>query len=487
MTKPKPKPRTAPTATKRPQRKSRAKKVELAEASSDIEEVVPSGRAQRTKVNWVKNPEWTDLLVSYLVDNPTFRIKLFSDSTAEAKKEKRAKAVAKDGKAIQYGELAKHIFAEDPSEQVRYVNDPTKYALSVETRLRRLKKEYQAKLVALGATGAGLDPVRIREGTALASLIDEIRQDWSWWDDLHAFWRELPNYNPIGVQSSEPGIDHVSAAADLFDAQEAASDAASDADSDAEPIDLEVDLSKGQDGNTDTGGDDKSHSSSSDSDDDDLDGPFQASSPHLRPKTPPPAPAKKPKETKGKTKAPAALSGRDLGLAKAAAARSSGAAKKKPQNAIDRLNDLREGESTRLAEKRKLQHREEMERIKIKRMKYELKMLQAQNERTRLNRHATSQSPRRSSRMCNIGSPSPSKSRSTRYSVASPRHVAFNLPVPSYRPTFGDIDRGTDAATNSDRASMSEFSGIDFDFSSVASTSSGSAPDWALPPVGSWA
>ena len=43
-----------------------------------------------------------------------------------------------------------------------------------------------------------------------------IRSEWPWWDNLHAYWRELPNYNPQGVQSSEPGTMHVSEAADLF-------------------------------------------------------------------------------------------------------------------------------------------------------------------------------------------------------------------------------------------------------------------------------
>ena len=32
----------------------------------------------------------------------------------------------------------------------------------------------------------------------------------------HAYWRELPNYNPLGVQSSEPGTMHASDAAALF-------------------------------------------------------------------------------------------------------------------------------------------------------------------------------------------------------------------------------------------------------------------------------
>ena len=43
-----------------------------------------------------------------------------------------------------------------------------------------------------------------------------IRSEWPWWDDLHAYWRELPNYNPQGVQSSEPGTMHASDAAALF-------------------------------------------------------------------------------------------------------------------------------------------------------------------------------------------------------------------------------------------------------------------------------
>jgi hypothetical protein len=117
---------------------------------------------------------------------------LFSDSTAEAKKEGRSKEVAKDGKTIQYGVLAKYIFEEDPSEQARYFNDPGKYTTSVETRLRRhvlqffiftrltdpihrLKTKYKECLACIGATGAGLHPDKVREDSKLASLIGESR------------------------------------------------------------------------------------------------------------------------------------------------------------------------------------------------------------------------------------------------------------------------------------------------------------------------
>ncbi|KAJ7124707.1 hypothetical protein C8R46DRAFT_973851, partial [Mycena filopes] len=213
MAKGNPKPKPRPKAP----RKSRAKQnVEDAESSSDIDVVAaPPVRAPRTQVNWAKNDHFTDKLVEKLAIDPVFRKKLFSDSSKDAKKDGRDKHVAKDGKSVQYGVLARFIFKEDPVEGPRYVNEPTKYAGAVETRLRRLKTEYQACLVRIGSTGAGLDPSRVTAGTALSSLIDEVRNDFPWWDDLHSFWRELPNYNTVGVQSSEPGTDHASAAAEL--------------------------------------------------------------------------------------------------------------------------------------------------------------------------------------------------------------------------------------------------------------------------------
>ena len=35
-------------------------------------------------------------------------------------------------------------------------------------------------------------------------------------DDFHAFWQELPNYNPQGVQSLKPGFSHAADATALF-------------------------------------------------------------------------------------------------------------------------------------------------------------------------------------------------------------------------------------------------------------------------------
>ena len=42
--------------------------------------------------------------------------------------------------------------------------------------------------------------------------------DWPWWSEFHSFWRELPNYNPVAVESSTPGVDQAREVIALFDA-----------------------------------------------------------------------------------------------------------------------------------------------------------------------------------------------------------------------------------------------------------------------------
>jgi hypothetical protein len=69
---------------------------------------------------------------------------------------------------------------------------------------------------------------------------------------------------------------------------------------------------------------------------------------------------------------------------------------KKLMTAVDRMQELRESESQCLSRKRELQHEEEMARISVKKVKYQLKLLQAQNEKSRINKRAiTSPSSRR--------------------------------------------------------------------------------------------
>ncbi|KAJ7030932.1 hypothetical protein C8F04DRAFT_1263430 [Mycena alexandri] len=332
-------------------RKSRAKK-KVEDSSSEVT-VLPevTVRTKHPQGNWLKNTDWTDHLVKYLTDNSEFRRKLFSDSTAEAKK-RRPHQIHRERRL-------KH------PEPARYTNYPRKTGLTV---FNRLKWDYQKRVQRIGATGAGLNPTSVKEGTALASLIDEVRNGFPWWDELHGFWRELANYNPVGVQSSEPGTDHASTAADLYELEQ--QNTTSCANRDATPPadeDNNQSLSLKAHAGTET------HTTS------DYEGSEGL------PEKPPKSAAKRPSQVRVKAKPTA--SGGDLGLTKANSSKSIAPAKRKPPTVLERLSDFRESESTRMGEKRKLQHTEEMERMKIKRMKYEVKLLTAQNEQAHLNPH----------------------------------------------------------------------------------------------------
>ncbi|PPQ95101.1 hypothetical protein CVT25_011531 [Psilocybe cyanescens] len=166
-----------------------------------------SDTTRAPNIEWAKNPDWMWSLISYLTDYLSFCIKLFSDSTAHANMEGRNKAVAKDGKAQQYGVLAKHVFENDLTQAKSYKEQPA-----------RLKKEYSEHVKALGQTGAGLAPEDVTEGSDLANLVESIIDKWPWWKEFHSFWHELPNYNPIGVSNSSPGRDQAASAEALLQA-----------------------------------------------------------------------------------------------------------------------------------------------------------------------------------------------------------------------------------------------------------------------------
>jgi hypothetical protein len=125
-------PRAKPGTGSKP-RKSRAK---CSEVVSDAVESPPKAKRQPA-IEWAKNLVWTDSLVAYLSENPTFRIKLFSDSTAAAKKAGRDKLTAKDGRPQQWATLAVAIFADDENQKVAFHETPGRFATSVETRMRR--------------------------------------------------------------------------------------------------------------------------------------------------------------------------------------------------------------------------------------------------------------------------------------------------------------------------------------------------------------
>ncbi|KAJ7085306.1 hypothetical protein C8R44DRAFT_752903 [Mycena epipterygia] len=158
-------------------------------ADEDLDDDESSGAA---RVFWDKDPTRTDRLLEWLTTNVDDRVKLFSDSTQDAVKEGRRKKTAKTSKMTYYQKIADAVFAVDASESVRedYKKKPERYARSVENYIKRdVNKE-------LGQTGAGL---RVEDVVAGSDIGNKIEQ-------LHGFWRTLPNFNPFTV-SSEPGQD----------------------------------------------------------------------------------------------------------------------------------------------------------------------------------------------------------------------------------------------------------------------------------------
>ncbi|KDR79065.1 hypothetical protein GALMADRAFT_138022 [Galerina marginata CBS 339.88] len=110
--------------------------------------------------------DWTQRAIQYLIDNPKFRIRLFSDSTVDGGEQSPLVTAARD-----------------------------------ECGYRR---EFEV-------TGGG-----IKDGEDAVNLTAKIQEEWSFYKDLHRLWSELPNYNPIGVTTSFPGQDFAGHAASLF-------------------------------------------------------------------------------------------------------------------------------------------------------------------------------------------------------------------------------------------------------------------------------
>jgi hypothetical protein len=113
-------------------RKSRAKAKD-----AEVDGVELPKRKRAPEIQWSKNPQWTYALIEYLGDHVVFRLKLFSDSTADATREGRLKHTAKDGKAQQHAVLAQHVFASLPGQSALYLQNPGRFNTAVETRLRR--------------------------------------------------------------------------------------------------------------------------------------------------------------------------------------------------------------------------------------------------------------------------------------------------------------------------------------------------------------
>ncbi|KAF8336303.1 uncharacterized protein EI90DRAFT_156889 [Cantharellus anzutake] len=109
------------------------------------------------KIQWDFNERWTDRLIEYLSNNPDVRLKMFSDSVKDARKESGKKVVGSKPKVEYYRQIAQAVFdIVDEAEHTAYVSDPEHYATSVMGRIIYLQKTYTGYRKSLKVTGGDL-------------------------------------------------------------------------------------------------------------------------------------------------------------------------------------------------------------------------------------------------------------------------------------------------------------------------------------------
>ncbi|KAF9510213.1 hypothetical protein BS47DRAFT_1364692 [Hydnum rufescens UP504] len=166
-------------------------------AKLKAKQVTPLSKPCTSALPWKSKPAWTWLLVQKLTEDPPFHIALFSDSVTTAKVEDWP--VLKNGvaKTILHQELAAYIFEDDSEQKEKYVLKLKEFAKSVGSCLKILHNEYKDLKATLNSTGHGVKPLDVEEGASA-----KIKKTFPWWDEFHAFWMDLLNYNPIGMINS---------------------------------------------------------------------------------------------------------------------------------------------------------------------------------------------------------------------------------------------------------------------------------------------
>ncbi|KAJ7754749.1 hypothetical protein B0H14DRAFT_2979084 [Mycena olivaceomarginata] len=166
-------------------------------------------KERASTISWADNPGWVTKAVNYLTDNPSFRIKLFSDSTEDATNDGRKRIVGKESKINMYSTLAHEIFKEQPEDAplednvvlakvcASYKADPGRFAKPLQQQFACLKKNYSTHKKTLVQTGGGLKPKDQQN-----NLIEKIKLAFPHWDELDG--------------NSTGGVDHAAAAVSLF-------------------------------------------------------------------------------------------------------------------------------------------------------------------------------------------------------------------------------------------------------------------------------
>lgn len=89
-----------------------------------------------------ENVRWTltriGLMLAYLDQNVSQRLKLFSDSKQDAAEQNHPRVVSSKSKKSIHRDIAAHVFKEDPKYKDEFQRRPSRFTRSVESKLAML-------------------------------------------------------------------------------------------------------------------------------------------------------------------------------------------------------------------------------------------------------------------------------------------------------------------------------------------------------------
>ncbi|KAF8319479.1 uncharacterized protein EI90DRAFT_3132586 [Cantharellus anzutake] len=155
------------------------------------------------KVQWDTNERWTERPIEYLTNHLDVRLKMFSDSVKDARKESRKKVVGSKPKVEYYREIAKAVFdVEGEPDRGAYLMEPERYATCLRSDHLKTYTRYRKMLQ---QTGEGLKDEDEDKNEMHRNQLEMIHASFPWWNTLHGWWSEHPKYAFQMVTNSTSG------------------------------------------------------------------------------------------------------------------------------------------------------------------------------------------------------------------------------------------------------------------------------------------
>ncbi|KAF8316722.1 uncharacterized protein EI90DRAFT_3134235 [Cantharellus anzutake] len=151
------------------------------------------------------NPTWTDQLVSYLLENPSVRLKLCGDSSQTVKAESQSRVSTGEKKKDYWAIIAKSIWdRDDEPEHAFYIKDLAHYTTAIHGQISWLETQYNKYLKFLKETGQGVKTDEEIEEIHANKMV-EIHSRFPWFDDLDGIWSTLPKHSIDLISNSTVG------------------------------------------------------------------------------------------------------------------------------------------------------------------------------------------------------------------------------------------------------------------------------------------